>query len=142
MLHVSVPRIRRSPVPMEGSLETGKVMELKNEADGGNPTTQFVSVGSLKSVSGVSADAREAARYFKFAANQNIAEAQVAFGRCLKEGSRVSKDIGDALTYFELAVAGGVSLAQTHVNRCRQLLRDSPAPSGPQLSTASGSQPE
>jgi TPR repeat protein len=55
----------------------------------------------------VSIDMRSAARYFKLAADQGLAEAECHYGRCLLAGVGLQRDLATAIQYLKLSAAKG-----------------------------------
>jgi TPR repeat protein len=72
----------------------------------------------LKKGEHVSIDLKEAAYYFKLAADQGIADAQFNYGVCLKKGEGVGIDFKGTAHYFELAADQGIAAAQYSYGIC------------------------
>ena len=67
---------------------------------------------------GVPQDPKEAAQYFRKAADQGYADAQSNLGVCYMTGIGVNKDLQEAAQYFRKAADQGDARAQFHLGVC------------------------
>ena len=60
-------------------------------------------------------DWTEAARYYRLAAEQGVAEAQFHLGCCYERGEGVAQDWAEAVRYYRLAAAQAGRLTSEHI---------------------------
>jgi hypothetical protein len=87
---------------------------------------QCFSCFAVHRTSGVPIDFVLAAKYFKFAADQNHADAQFYYGLCLREGRGVPIDFILSAKYLKLSADQNHSHAQFHYGLCLQAGRGVP----------------
>jgi TPR repeat protein len=91
------------------NLFVGRGIEgIKRDAASGDPKAQFALGWSYaQGQSGLPQDSHESVKWYRRAAQQGYAGAQVYLGICLAEGRGVDQDLVEALKWIELARSAG-----------------------------------
>ncbi|MBQ4479475.1 MAG: sel1 repeat family protein [Victivallales bacterium] len=96
----------------------GELLELAIQADGGDADAQNDLALRYLEGDGVGKNARQAAVWFKAAAEQGLAEAQYNYALCLEEGAGLPIDKAAALKWHRKAAEQGHADAQFAVASC------------------------
>ena len=101
--------------------EVGKwddAFALSQKADRKNPDFQFYIGQMYANGWGVAKGAAEAVRWYRKAANQDVAEAQYNLGVCYDKGEGVAKDAAEAVSWYRKAAYREVAEAQYNLGVC------------------------
>ena len=93
--------------------------EIRAKAEKGDAPSQCdlgnaFSFGNL----GVEKDEIEAVKWYRKAADQNVANAQYNLGCCYDDGEGVAKDVGEAVKWYRKAADQNVANAQNNLGLC------------------------
>ena len=83
--------------------------------------SQFIIAEQYADGFGVEQDLAVAVSWYRKAAENGYALAQLALARCLSKGLGVAPDQGEALEWFRKAAAGGDSSALCHLGNCFEI---------------------
>jgi len=95
--------------------------DVRAKAEKGDAQSQY-ELGSAFSFGdiGVAKDEAEAVKWYRKAAEQNYATAQVSLGVCYQYGQGVAKDEAQAVKWYRKAVQQNLALAQASLGVCYQ----------------------
>ena len=92
--------------------------DLKARAERGDSNSEFRLGLCYSSGEGVAKDEVEAVKWFRKAADQNLASAQTALGTCYRHGLGVAKDYAEAVKWFRKAAEQNYAPAQALLGMC------------------------
>src|SRR6266550_375929 len=93
--------------------------EIRAGADKGDAKTQYeLGRAFFSGTLGVAKDEAEAVKWFRKAAEQNVADAQFSLGVCYANGRGVTKDDAEAVKWFRKAAEQNLADAQYNLGVC------------------------
>jgi hypothetical protein len=96
--------------------------EVRAEAEAGDRRAQYRLAVAYEEGRGVPANARQAVKWYRFAAQQNDPDAQLALGVAYAIGEGVERDYGQAFVWFsQAAVQGSAEAAELRELVAREL---------------------
>lgn len=102
-----VPQQQQSTAELAAQYSLMSVSELQKAAKAGQPAAQFYLATHYQQGKTVQKDMKQAFTWFKAAADQGIAAAQLNVGRMLVEGTGTSKNESLGRSYLEKAASHG-----------------------------------
>jgi TPR repeat protein len=118
--YVSSSRAQEKAIPNSPQLQQQSVNgmsldEVRDRANRGDAQAQWVLGNAYMSGHGVPQDDREAARWYKAAAAQSLAAAEVSLGYLYEQGRGVTKDSRQAFRFFQAAALGGDPIGENNL---------------------------
>ena len=93
--------------------------EIRVQAENGHAQAQYeLGEAFFRGELGVAQDETEAAKWFRKAAEQNLAEAQYNLGVCYAKGQGVAQDAAEAVAWYRKAAAQNLAPAQYNLGVC------------------------
>src|SRR6266481_5266799 len=93
--------------------------EIRAGADKGDAKAQYeLARAFFSGTLGVAKDEAEAVKWFRKAAEQNVADAQFSLGVCYANGQGVAKDEAEAVKWYRKAAEQNVADAQYNLGVC------------------------
>ena len=93
--------------------------EIRAGADKGDAKAQYeLGCAFFSGTLGVAKDEAEAVKWFRKAAEQNVADAQFSLGACYANGQGVTKDDAEAVKWFRKAAEQNLADAQYNLGVC------------------------